>query len=134
MAFSYRALTCRTWKLNPVGCYDGPLRCKYSHHDTGVISPPAAITCFAWSQGTCALHEDDCLFAHLDTGLVIRDVQKVYLHGKVHFVFTLLEFLGLLELETTLLTHQCRTGNHLRQERRHRTSSPTSRIRLFEYR
>ena len=132
MAFSYKDLTCRTWKLNPAGCYDGPLQCKYSHRDTGVISPAAAITCLAWSQGDCALRKDDCIFAHSNTGLVISEVQKVYLHGKVHSVIHVPRIFEFTRIISNPVNYQGRTGNHLRQKCKHRTSSSTSRIRFLE--
>lgn len=69
-----RNLTCRHWKLNPTGCIYGSLDCKYSHSDTGSMSPPVSITCHHWKEGCCYADEDDCLYSHrnFDTSLQQR--------------------------------------------------------------
>ena len=63
-------LTCRQWKLNPVGCLKGQVDCQYAHGDTGTMSPTSTITCWAWKHGGCKYHPDGCLFAHQDTGVL----------------------------------------------------------------
>ena len=57
-------LTCRRWVNSPEGCKEVPSSCRYSHHDTGTMSPPLAYTCYFWSIGNCKFHKDDCLYAH----------------------------------------------------------------------
>lgn len=66
--YTYKRLTCRQWKLNPAGCFDGSIHCKYSHVDTGIMSPPIGTTCQSWKNNCCTLHENNCLFMHMDTG------------------------------------------------------------------
>lgn len=63
---SHRAFTCRKWKLNPSGCPDGFIKCKYSHCDTKMISPAINITCQSWKAGRCDRGQDECLFLHAD--------------------------------------------------------------------
>ena len=70
MADSSQSLTCRHWKLSPLTCLKDTTDCPYAHYDTGVVGPPANITCWAWKHGGCKLHDDGCLFSHSDTGVV----------------------------------------------------------------
>ena len=66
--YSQKRLTCRQWKLNPAGCFDGSIQCKYSHTDTGTMSPPLDVTCRSWKNGLCTLDQNYCLYTHMDTG------------------------------------------------------------------
>ena len=51
-------------------CLKDTADCPYAHYDTGVIGPPANVTCWAWKNGGCKLHDEGCLFSHSDTGVV----------------------------------------------------------------
>ena len=67
---SSHTLTCRNWKLSVISCLKDATECQYAHYDTGVIGPPANVTCWAWKNGGCKLHDEGCLFSHSDTGIV----------------------------------------------------------------
>ena len=69
-AMEGKNLTCRHWKLSQLACLKDTAECPYAHHDTGIIGPPANITCWAWKNGGCKLHDEGCLFSHSDTGVV----------------------------------------------------------------
>ena len=69
-AMATKHLTCRQWKLSPISCLKDPAECMYSHYDTGVMSGPVNITCWAWQNGGCKLHEEGCLFSHHQTDMV----------------------------------------------------------------
>lgn len=91
--YSDRAFTCRNWKLNPSGCSHGSTNCRYSHRDTGVMSPPMNVICQSWKAGCCYENQDECLYSHGD--LKSSHIQQ---SGAL--------FLGML-----LITHACMRGN-----------------------
>ena len=63
--------TCRSWKLSLNSCLLDLSDCDYAHHDaTDSLGPPAHITCWAYMNGGCKLHDDGCLFSHYDTGIM----------------------------------------------------------------
>lgn len=110
--YMYKGLTCRQWKLNPAGCFDGSIHCKYSHVDTGIMSPPLGITCSSWKNGRCTLHENNCLFTHMDTqrpqsSFTFRS--KCALHFLTSTIIKKLETIDTMEYRTS--THGLQYGH-----------------------